>query len=434
MKQIASRAFFLCLLFVGTLTAQDTTLKSKQLKNGITVYLKAFENDDNTVSFQITSKRGYDSFSGQNRAALLLAPDVVTESGVSLLDGDAFSSLLYDYSIELYYSVDPHYSFILAETFQDSSAKLVEVMQSFLMLPKWNREALTKVKSIAQKQLASEEKDPLNLVQRELYRLNNVFNQSISEKEIQDVSLEEVQSAFSLLFGDPRELSLAITGSFNEQEIMELVESSFGKIPVPEEKTAVKVIVHHPFPEKAKSIALPMKQESDSAVLLTFPIPEKIDAKALNLLELLAESIEYALKSEASPSIFFPSSIEAAIEFPYYPETAGGWLTLQARFKTNSSSKASTDILNLLEAIKRRGFSEKEVSAANQQLDSEDLFWQNEDEFWLSFLGNCYLMGFDPKEMLEYRTKRKAITPQEVSQLFNRIDLRIHTELIQKPE
>jgi predicted Zn-dependent peptidase len=429
------RLVIFLLVIMGSLSAvQESDLKIRHLKNGMTVYLKAFENDDNTVSFQITSKRGYDSFGKEKRAALLLAPDVVTESGISLLDGDALSSLLYDYSIELYYSVDDHYSFILAETFPVSSAKLLEVMQSFLMLPKWNREALAKVKGIAQKQLAADDKDPFTILQREHYRLNNVSVQPITEKEILDVSLEDVQSAFALLFGDPRDLSLIIAGSFNEQEIMQMVENTLEKIPVPEQKTPVKFITPRPFPYKIQTSSLTMKEESDSALLLTFALPQKPDAKTLNSLELLAESIEYGVKNELTSSPFFPSSIEAAIEFPYYPETAGGWLTLVARFKNNGSNNPSASLIQALDAIKKRGFSEKEVSAANQQLSSEDQFWQNEDEFWLSFLGNCYLMGFDPREVLEYRAKRVAITPKEVSQLFNQLDIRLYTELIQRPE
>lgn len=202
---------------------QNDVFYSTTLKNGIQVYLKPLNLDDEAISIELAVKNGYASFKELSPAAYAFSPNVAIESNSTSLFGGQ------DDAIDLYYSVEAYYSYWILETDALHLKKAIEGLERLLIHPPWNEKAF---------QIALEadnvKADGDEAEKRKLLSLNGMPQSILSpytETTLKSLTLQDIEKAYRNLFTDPSKMILVVSGAFRIEEMKNVINQSFGLIP-----------------------------------------------------------------------------------------------------------------------------------------------------------------------------------------------------------
>jgi hypothetical protein len=387
---------------------QNDVFYSTTLKNGIQVYLKPLNLDDEAISIELAVKNGYASFKDLSPAAYAFSPNVAIESNsTSLFAGQ-------DDAIDLYYSVEAYYSYWILETDALHLQKAIEGLERLLIHPPWNEKAF---------QIALEadgiKADGDDADKRRLLSLNGMPESILSpysEATLKSLTLQDTAKAFRNLFTDPSKMILVVSGAFRIEEMKNLLNKTFGSIPSPQNIPEAATQPTPTFPSQPQEIMAGVTRNTDPLIALSFPLPYPLNEDTFAITELVAQVLEESLKHDPSLDLLNPSSINISLELPLYPRLDLPWILVQFQSGQKVYRQEAANVAKAIQERFAKGVDINALKTAREQIDISDSFWRNEPEYWLAFLGNQALMGFSPTQGLLKRKALLTIPLEEVNQ------------------
>lgn len=385
----------------------DEDFSSSILSNGIQVYLKPLKLDDDSISIELAVKNGYASFKEIPASAYEISPRTVIESNSTTLFGG------HDDSIDLYYSIEPFYSYWILETEVFHSKLALEGLYNLITHPSWTEKGF-------QTSLATfnttEDRDDAD--RRALFQLNGIPQAMLSSElsmSVKKISLQDAEKAYNNLFSDPEKLIIVVSGSFKLENMQKLINESFGAMPRLPKTIETTEWPLPPFPAQPKEFLEVALTSDDPLVTLSFPIPYALNENTFPLSELLAQALEDSLKLDTTLKLLNPTSINISLELPMYPHLNSPWLLIQFQSGNKIFRQEAAKVAQAAEERFSKGVNSAALASAREQIDISDSFWKNEPEYWLAFLGNQSLMGFSPEKMLKKRKDLLTIPLEEVN-------------------
>lgn len=414
------------------LTSLDVT--EIVLENGMHVYLKPNDKDDNEVILQLAAIGGYASFPENEQPAARIAADIVWESGFGPLTTDQLSALLYDHSVEFELAIKPFYRTIICEFRNDSFPLLLKLLTDFFSKPNFKQSGLDEVLRTSSEVLGNDE-GTQNLKYENAFlalNTNNVFqNKSISLSDLEKVTLAKAKETFEKLYSNPKEFSCVIVGDFNPEKIKPLLLLTLGNIP-PKNTALTLSPPISTFPTQPLTKVLALKSGSDSLTRLTLPITTPIDEKTIYPLEMACQAIESHLRSVMQCRLKSSYGVDVDFEFPFYPSRQSPWMTVQFRSDFDQAEDLTKIIMAELKYLQKNGPHANDLNSILRNQRVTDEFWHYDDEYWLSFLINSKLMGLNPEEVYKQRNLETINLQMIQNYISNLFDTSKYTRLTTK--
>lgn len=407
------------------------------LANGMRVFLKPYDNGENVISLELAACGGYASFPADEETAARVSPDVVWESGLEDKSSDELAAILYDHSIEFNYTVEPFQRYLVGEADSSGFPKLLELVVAFLKKPKFTNEALKYVLTNIQTEISKRERDETDLIESNFHGLNGLSTKyfaPLNSAELQKVTLEKVERAFKTLFGGAAKFVCVIAGDFDLEKMKKLVSEILVELPSETAAPLSLPPIRSHFPKQPETSVLKIKNGTDSLVRMTFQLPFLMQTQNFNEIELMVQTLEAEVRQSLNSELRIAPSIDISFEFPLCPLIAEVWLIVQFRTDPDKAETTSKTIRDELKKIQGQGFTKQATEKSIHSLKTSDEFWQNEDEYWLSFLTNAAILGWNPEDLYVNRKKTYTLKAAQLNEYLKRINFNRYTLFITQPE
>lgn len=377
------------------------------LSNGMKVLLKPVDNGEEVLSIQLTAKGGYGSFPNDKQAAAMLSPDVVWASGLQTLSSNELADLVYGFS----YSVEERFRTLSGEVNQEQLPQLLHLIVNFFQSPKFNHRAL---QDVIRSYVTSQSENSTEVSEKNYLKLQGIETFSPSVRELNSITLEQVELSFKTLFSNPQDFVCVVAGDFDVSKTQSQVVKLLSEIPV---TLAKPLYISETRKESITVPSYPLLNHSENLYRLTFLVPEPINEKSFQLLDLLSQTLELALGERLNNS-----SLDVSFELPLYPLLTKCWIMIQWRSPHKITGK-DKEILEKLRQFQRQGFEALQVKEAETHMQHNDAFWQNENEYWIALLTQCSLFEWNIEQFFKLRQKTYSLSPFELSSFFEQFNL-----------
>ena len=408
------------------------------LNNDLHVYFRPSENEEQEIMLQLAAPGGYSSLSSKEQPSARLAADIVWESGFGSLSSDQLSALLYNYSIELDFSVKPFYRTIAGECGTESLPMLIKLISDFLTHPQFHQSGLEATTKMIAEAIDNSYLDKTQKFENAFLMINTKSpskNVPLTKESLKSIDLKEVAVIFERLFANPQNFCCVITGDFNIDLIKPYVIKFFGEIPKKSPDLQLNISSRPQFPSQPETQIISLKNGSDSLTRITFPIIQPIEASNIYKLEMACQTIEAHLRSLMQRRLKSSYGVDVAYEFPFYPSFMFPWITIQFRSDFDQADDLAKIIVSEIQHLKIKGPSLSDLQTAEMSQKANDEFWHSDDEYWLSFLTNAYLMGLNPSEIFENQNKERSTSLEKMKETLSLLlEPSRYTQLTTKPE
>lgn len=405
------------------------------LKNGMHLYLRPNKASENEVVVQMAAVGGYSTFLNDHLSSARLAADIVWGSGFSSLTSDQLSALLYDSSIEFEYLTKPFYRKIVGESTKSSLPALLKLINEFFTRPHFNKTGLDEVVSLSLENLEIRDLDPELNFENAFFKLNTQYDPTkllLTKENLDKVDLKKAKKAFKRLYGNPKDFHCIIVGDFSIDSIKPFLASTLGSIAL-KPSLPLKLPEHRSFPESNPTKIIPLKYGEESLSRLTFPIQVPINENNFWKLEIVCQTIEAHLRNSLHKYLKAPNGIRVSYEFPFYPSPLSPWLFIQYRSDFEKSTDIAKMIGSEIKNLQNKGPDYKILKAILESQKNSDDLWQNEDEYWLSFLTNAALLNWSPEKL--FINKESTMNVESLRKtLAELINCDCYSRLTSKPE
>lgn len=415
----------------------NVSVKELTLSNGMKVWLKPTNFEDDEILIRLSAKGGFSLFNESQRASAELAPQVFLESGFADLTPEKLSVLLYETSVDFSVNVKGFSRSLEASCPADGLETSLKLMNFTFTKRKFNESAFKTVINQANDSLRKRNLDYDSTFQ-EVYMATNTENLSalrhLSGADIRRADFITSRKFFDEAFSNPEEFVCVVVGDFKEEEIKPLLEKYLATIP----STKQQFKSFHPFkvsfPKGVNSKEIAGQRLGESLVRLTFPIQVEINEKNVFAVELTCQLIEERLREKIKATFNTTQGIDVAYEFPIYPSLELFWISIQFRGEPKSIEPISKLILNELKELQATGPSLFDLENAKIQQKQSDEYWLRQNDFWLASLSNYYLVNWDPKNVVLDAKKEKKLSVEKINDILkNYMSLTNYTKIWSTP-
>lgn len=408
------------------------------LKNGMHVYLRPSENEEQEVMLQLAASGGYSSFAPNDQPSVRLVADTVLESGFGSLSCDQLSTLLYNYSIELEILVKPLYRTIQGECGTESLPMLIKIISDFLTRPQFQKQGFDSALKVASNIIEKSSFENTQRYENAFFNLNTGLppkNVILTPAALKSADFVKLPTFFDHLFGNPQEFCCVITGDFDLDLLKPYIAKFLGEIPKKNQRLDLKIPGNPQFPKHPESRVIALKNGSDSLTRVTFPIVQTIDSSNIYKLEMVCQTIEAHLRSMMQRRLKSSYGVDVAFEFPFYPSFLFPWITIQFRSDFAQADDLAKIITSEVQHLKIKGPSLGDLQAAEASQKANDEFWYQDDGYWLSLLTNAFLMQLDASAMFDLQKNEKSISLEKIKEELSSIVYAAqYTQLTTKPD
>ncbi len=363
------------------------------LKNGMRICLRHSNREPGEVEFQLFALGGYAALPQQERPAGWLAADTTWESGLDQHSSDELACLLDDHAIDLKIHIGLFDRYVEATSPTSELAYCLRLVNLLFTQPQFKpeglKEALANTLNKMQKKEAAGD-----LTGREVFLNINMQNWKMlapfTPKELHAVKLEQTARLFKQFFSNPADFTFVLVGDFEAKTLLPVLEESLGALsPLPKQSWDTPSAPSFPEGISKKEFS-GITRYKTSLTRLTFPI--QAQANDLATLDLLCIILKRRCLSQLAHCECLHKSLHVNYELPLFPRLDPIWFVIQFSSPTAEVHPMAQAILKILEGVKQKGMTEKEVVIAFQEAErNRQTFIDNTSE--LLSLANIYKMN-----------------------------------------
>lgn len=389
------------------------------LKNGMRVYLKPTNFEEDEILIQLTAPGGFSIYGTQNRASAEIADTVALDSGFGAYNGDQLHALLYDYSFEFAPQIRPFSRIIEGTAGEESIELFLKLVNQLFTAPHFERSVFSKV-VLDTKQIIRSRSYNAMLEFESTHTCLNTDGLSplrpLTLADMEKANFEQSRNIFKKSYDNPGEFVCVIVGNFEVEKIKGLIKTYLASIPETTTKSEEPSPLIPPFPKGITTkVSLP-DPHKETLVRMTFPIQEDLNEENMHDLDLATQLLSSRLRSTIKKAIGDSCGIDVGYEMPLHPSPKPVWLVI----KFTANQKRTTDIKKIIldefTHLQSHELPAHEIHSIWKEQKAADALWMIENAYWLGTLTNYAMWGWSPAHLhkIEYHS-----SPKHIRKVFN---------------
>ncbi len=374
------------------------------LKNGMKVCLKKTESEEDMV-VRLTALGGYSSLPEGQRASGQFASQAAIRSGVGNYFFDQLHAMLFDKSIEFDSEILPFSRYVGGTTSMGEVEILMNLIHAFFKDQRLTEHSFKKVLEKAKEQLTYRSKNSARFLEDTDVEFNNPNLPAlypITEKQIDRADYKTAVKFFKGSFLDPSEFSCVISGSFDMEKMVSLVDKYFATIPKPENyQSAFKIPI---LPKKDKGIKTKVvknqRNVGEAITILTFPVQVSITEENFipieNITQLIFSRLKHVLREHYQTAI-----INVTTEYPLYPCLSAPTIKIQYFSDPKQAAPMKQILLSELKKLQNESVSQEEIQVMNRKYKKAHYLHEKDNYYWLMVLSNYLLWDWNTQALLK---------------------------------
>lgn len=399
----------------------DLNLTQLVLKNGMTVWLKPTNFEADEVYIKLTALGGFAFLDSSERASGEIAAQIAWESGLGDLSTDQLSVLLYEHSLELVIKILPFNRVIEGNSGKHGLKEFLKcvnmVFSQHKLTEAGKKEALTNAMNALSKTNSDVDQTYENVFLQTNTQHSSLLK-PLSADDLKTVDLLKARKFFDESFSNPAEFVCIIVGSFELDEVKNLVNTHLGGIPVKNKSKVFDKKFSTLFPPgiTQKSVHLPGR--SDCLSRITFPLQTALNEKNIPSMEFMCQVIEARLRRVIISHMAYSHGVDVSYEFPLYPLLSNPWISIRFRSDCGDINQIKNLILEELKSLQEKGVQSNEILEIKRLESGSEEFWLRDNVYWVSMLSNYYLWNWGPEQIHRAESETQGLTPDIINNML----------------
>lgn len=204
------------------------------LGNGMRVFLKSTDFEEDQILFSAFSPGGSSRVPDALVPAATIATDVALESGIGSVDAAALERMLSGSSVTISASISSSAERLSGSARGEDLEMLFQMIHLAFTAPRFEDRALETVRRRSIEAIDGALASPQGRFVRrlrELYAAGDPRLAPLDREDLQAVTLGQIETIYRDRFADPGDFALFFVGSFDEAEILQLMERYLAGIP-----------------------------------------------------------------------------------------------------------------------------------------------------------------------------------------------------------
>lgn len=395
-----------------------------KLSNGMTFCLKPMNMNSDEVFFKISALGGYGALSPKNVFSGLLADEIALESGIGKMTSDEFSVFLYKNALEFNLEITPFCRIIEAEGQEKSIEAFFKCVQMVFTDQRLTENGYEEAINHAKNFITKINNDCDRVYEASFLRVNTQNFKLLKPLELSDlknVHLEKAKKFFQRAFSDPSDFFCVITGNFQIDKIIKLIEIYIAPISRPEQGSNLKKSYSIPFPPGITESMIKLPSQLNCLTHVTFPLNMNINEQNIYELAFMCQIIEGRLRNEITNKLNLSYGVDVSYEFPVYPYLDNPWISIRYRCEENMIDVLKQIVLTELKRLQANGATAEELAMIKKLEKGSQDFWLTDDFYWVSMLTNYYLWGWNPEKIDQKNTDIYQLGLDSINHLLKKV-------------
>ncbi|MEX2445410.1 MAG: insulinase family protein [Alkalispirochaeta sp.] len=415
--------------------AVDT--RELQLSNGMRVFLKPTDLREDEILFSAFSPGGLALVSEDHVPAAKLAETVARESGLGDLDASALGRFLSGRSASVRTTIGRVSEGMSGNTRQKDQELLMQLIYASFVAPRFEEEAWDTVRQQTLEQLQSSAASPQGRYSRRLQELfagESDRLAPLTEEDVEQVDLARIEEIYIDRFDDPADFALFFVGSFEMEEMEELVERYLAAIPASDTARETVPEDRYPRPEGIAADTMYAGSEPVAQLLMVLHGPYQWSQEENHRFNSMTSVLNMRLREEIREALGGAYSVGAGGWRWRVPHP---WSYVQIGFGLDPERvpELRERTLDIVRELATEAPAQDYVERVQAQQRDEYRQGLKENGYWLSVLEFSIQHGRDLASILEYPELVESLTLEAIQESARRYlnpDRRI--ELLLLPE
>lgn len=412
----------------SSLITQNQQLKAigavqLKLSNGMTVCLKSTDTETNGFYFKMAALGGYGSLSAKNIWSGRLADRIAWESGMGGMTSDQVSVFLYENGLEFIVEVTPFSRTIIGEGQISGLDPFLKTVKMVFTEQQFTEEGFSAAKVLSKDILGKLSRDNERAYEEAFLRVNTQNFQALRSLTVADlakVNFLKAKAFFQRSFSDPSEFYCVITGNFDVDKAIKLVEKYLGPIAKPDVGSRLNKKFNVPFPPGVTKTTIKLPNQTSCLTHMTFPLQMEINDTNISEISFMCQIIEARLRRVITEKMDLSYGVDVSYEFPVYPFLNNPWISIRFRCEDKLIAELHDIVISELKRLQSTGISREEVLMIKKLEKGSQEFWLKDDFYLVSMLTNYYLWGWNPEKIDYLNTSIYNITVEAVNALLKK--------------
>lgn len=414
---------FLVLLLASFSLFADPSFGIAQitLKNGMKVWLKPTQDEEDEVSLRMIAEGGYSLLPEDQRGSGEMATQVAFESGLGDLSSDQLSVLLYEESVEFNARILPFSREIEGGSRRGSLPTLLNIIRKYFMEQRFTKEAFNTVVRQNKEALKARGEDHKTYFEDNFKILNTQnyhFLKPFKLKYVENAELETIKDFFEFAFANPADFVCVIVGDFNQEEIVKVLEETLGSIPKKKPKMTLIKPTLPTFPNGVTTKVITYPGRNDSLARMTFPMTRPMEETLVHPFTVGIQILELRIREMLTKKFQSSQSVNVTYELPLYPMLAFPWVVVQYRTEPKKVAQVQDLIIQTIRTFMEKGPTDEEVQMMENIITRNEEYWLKDNDFWLGSLTNHAIWGWSSQGVIVHHEKMDRLSPQQVKKVI----------------
>jgi zinc protease len=392
------------------------------LSNGVEVWLKPTDFKNDQVLLSAYARGGASTAPESEYFDTVLAPSLVSVSGVGGLTPPELNRLLAGKIA----SVSP---FIDLQTHGVRGSMRPQDIETALQLayltftdPGGNQGTFDLLKRQLTALVANRAQNPASVFMdrvRALNTGNHYSSKPLTTETVAALKLDTMLRAYKERFGNAADFTFFLVGTFDVAQVTPLLERFIASLPSTGKRTGQGRPLGFRFPETVQKVQVARGREPKSETVITYFVDAGSDEDEIALADAAADVLQIRLRDELREALGSTYSVSASYG-NILPERGYGTLTIDYGSAPENVARLADVVVSEVQQLRAKGPTAEEVAKVVEQnrQDLETAATQN--PYWLSSLQSSHLLERDPKSILQRSARLARMTAERVHQAAKR--------------
>lgn len=385
------------------------------LSNGMNVYYKETDFQKDRIYIDLFREQGSSSLNFKGHINSIVAPTLISKSGVGELDKDGYELFMKDKNFSITTFIDDYEQGFKIATDRENLSLALDTFTTIIEDKKLDEDLLEKILQNLRERIENMGNSPRAIYSEKLNQLissNNPRRRAPTLEEIREINREEIGKVYSEMFSNFSGYNAIVVGSISKEEIREILIKYLSALPH-DLKTSSWKPLNIAFPKGETRETLKKGEDEKAVVTIVYPYLGKFSNDNRVLYKAYSDLLNIILidKIREEMSSVYSISSSGSLRYENHGEDR-----LVIRFSTNPENveKVSKRVREIVEeTVAGKGIDK----ALGDVKENYRLTYNTEilkNDFWSAYLKNHAYKNRD----------YKVLTPDEFNVLASEKNIR----------
>ena len=386
------------------------------LSNGVEVWLKPTDFKNDQVLLSAYARGGASTAPEGEYMDTVLAPSLVSLSGVGGLTPPELDRLLAGKIASVSPYIDLQTQGVRGSMRPQDIETALQLTYLTFAASGGSQATLDLLKRQLSALVANRGQNPASVFSdrvRALNTGNHYSSKPLTSEAVAALKLDTMVRAYKERFSNAADFTFFVVGTFDVAQITPLVERYIASLPSTGTRTSRAKPLGFHFPEKVQKIEVHKGREPKSETVITYFVDAGTSEDEIALADAAADVLQMRLRNELREALGSTYSVSASYG-NILPERGYGTLAIDYGSAPENARRLADVVVSQVKGLQAHGPTADEIAKVREQNRQDLETATKQNPYWLSSLQSTHLLGRDPKSILERTARVERITPQLV--------------------